>query len=72
MNVCVCVRYPSPGFVQVFCKDVVCLSVLLHFGPGDVVDHLEVQAHTAAVLTPGTRQQHTVITIPGTRRLDGS
>ena len=55
--VCVCVCYPSPGFVQVLCEDVVCLCVLLHFGSGDVIDGLEVQTHTAAILTPATHQQ---------------
>lgn len=32
------------------------LHVLLHLRPGNVVDHLEVQTHAAAVLPPATRQ----------------
>lgn len=46
--------YPSPGFVQVSSKDMVRLHVLLHFGSRNVIDDLEVQTHTAAVLTSGT------------------
>lgn len=54
--VCVCVCYLSPGLVQVLCQEMVRLHVFFYFGPRDVINHLKVQAHATAILTPATQR----------------